>query len=515
MSPLLYLQLKKFKNRFKEFLHTPSEIIIGIAFVLILFSAFFTEGNIYPERNSDEFFAIVFIIYSFSFVMSGKNGFISGASMFSMADVNLLFTAPFKQKKVLSYGLVQQLGKNLALSFIILYQSQTVKDVYGYGFKELFFVFIGLGLTGLMSQMFSMVIYSLTSHSDRLRTVGKTVFYGFVGAFILVFTIILYSKGFTLENAVAVLTGKLSLFFPVSSIVTLAVKGAVTGNLSCVLWGVCCFAVYCALYFLVINKTKKDFYEDVLKSAEVSFSAITAQKEGKTSSAAPRNVKKGKIGFSKGFGSDIIREKMKIENRRSKVLFISFSGFLSVLLSVICCFISSGSVFLAFIMNVYTLSFTVTTGNWAKELRYPYIYLIPEKPFKKLVSLISASLPSLLFESVLCSVPMYFILDCTVFEVTAISFARFSFGLMFMSINLILQRIYGNSDKKTISMMTYMLFVMLFSLPSSAAGIFAYMFMPFYYIVPFLIMTAVCGAESLILIYLSRNILEKSEINNK
>ena len=48
------------------------------------------------------------------------------------------------------------------------------------------------------------------------------------------------------------------------------------------------------LFVLIIFKLNADYYEDVLASTEVSFSAITAKKEGRVAEAAPRKVKIGR-----------------------------------------------------------------------------------------------------------------------------------------------------------------------------------------------------------------------------
>ncbi|MGN1214496.1 MAG: putative ABC exporter domain-containing protein, partial [Bacteroidaceae bacterium] len=77
-----------------------------------------------------------------------------------------------------------------------------------------------------------------------------------------------------------------------------------------------------------------DYYEDVLKATEVSFSAITARKEGKVAENAPRKVKVGKIGLPGGEGASAIAAKHKIENRRSRVFLLDMTSVIMALVTI-------------------------------------------------------------------------------------------------------------------------------------------------------------------------------------
>lgn len=518
MNSLVFLISRKAKNRFKEFLRSPSQIITALVIVLLIGFTFYSSTvstPVYDTRNPEELYAIVFALYTFAFIMTAKNGFINGASMFSMADVNLLFTAPFPQKRILTYGLFQQLGKSLTLGIFILYQSSTVKGIYGITATALFPVLIGYGVVVFLSQMVAMVIYSLTCSDDRKCLTGKIIFYGIVGAFIGFVLLKTYSIGFSVENLVFAARENIMRFFPVSGFVSLGVEGAITGNIKYILIGVCVVVLFCALYFLVISKTNKDFYEDVLKATEVSFSAITARKEGKAVETAPRNVKTGKTGFTKGFGASAISQKHKTENRRSKVFLISNTGLVMIGFSLVYSLILPYEIIPLFALNVYTMAMGVCTGRWAKEFTYPYIYLIPEKPLKKLLHLIMRDLPSMATESILCFIPLVFFGGCGIIEVITMGVSRFAFGLMFIGVNLLLQRFLGDSEKATFTLIVYSFLVMLFSVPALAVGIFTGTIFPFNYEIAFMAMAVLCTAVSLLLIFLCRNVLEYSEYNNR
>ncbi|MBQ7295657.1 MAG: putative ABC exporter domain-containing protein [Clostridia bacterium] len=516
MSALTYLLTRKLKNNILSVLKTPSKLI----FVLIL-AAFmiFTaltgneavQENIYGFRDINELYAIVMLLYSIVFVMISKNGFYNGASMFSMADVNMIFTAPLNQSKVLSFGLFQQLGRSLLIGYFILYQSTLVRDTYGVGFSALIYILIGYGVTVFLAQMTAMVVYSLTSCSDKKKTALKWVCMIFVGCFVAYTALSAYKDGgITIANLVLASRSMVLRFFPVSGITALAVEGAIQGEPLKIAGG----AAYCIgfwlLYRLAIKLINSDYYEDVLQSTEVSYSAIQARKEGKAAENAPRNVKTGKIGINKGFGASVIAEKHKIENRRSKVFLLSTMSLVMIAFSVLGCFIFSDMPVGIFVLNVYMLTMGVAAGRWGKELAYPYIYLIPEKPHIKLWYTIKGEFMPLIAESILCFIPVYFIAHTNISETLGMIAGRISFGLLFISVNLLLQRLFGSSDKKFLILIAYFLFILLFSAPGIFTAVTISVLYPFYFIAAYFIMSAVNIVVAAVLAFCCRNTLSIS-----
>lgn len=517
MSALSYLIVKKLKNRAKEIFSKPSQLILLVIIVLLIgFTAFASETTHCGEyRSIDELYSLVMLLYTAVFILVSKNGFSNGASIFSMADVNLIFVSPFKNTKVLFYGLLSQLGRSLTLGLFILYQSSLVRSTYGVDYKALVYIFIGYGITVFLSQMTAMLIYSLTSADDKKCRFAKVVFYSVIGIFAVVLLAdCVKNGGINLPNLVASSNTWVIKAFPVSGIMSLAVEGMLESKLSLVLYALIYCAVFVAVFYGIVYFTAKDFYEDVLKSAEVSFTAITARKEGKAQETAPRNVKVGKTGFSKGIGASVLYEKHKIENRRSKTFLVSGISLVFIVLTAVYCYVMPDVVGI-FAVNVYMLTIGVGTGRWAKELLLPYVYLIPEKSSAKLFHILREQLPQIATESILCFLPVYFILQTGIIETVAMIFARTTFGFLFIGVNLVLQRFMGSSDKKFLVVTIYFLLAMLFSVPAIAVGALLGMYLPFNMEFAFLAMSCANIITSCITLFCCRNILEYADYNNK
>lgn len=516
MNAMLYFYSRKFKNKVKEILSRPFELVIFLLFVgMMIFSIIDSNSTIVSQqRDINELYAIVFALYAFAFVLTAKKGFSNGATMFSMADVNLVFTSPRKSETVLFYGLFSQLGKSILLAAVIFYQYPTVKDIYGVDFSFLLAVIVGYALVVFLSQMLAMVIYCLTCDSDRKTKIAKIIFYGII----VLFAAITFFKVYKSDNFILSVSDAINMpymkYFPVVGFIYYGVIGFAKRKLLSVLVALAYFLLFCAAYCVIIRKLNADFYEDVLKATEVSFSAITAQKEGKASTDIIKNVKVGKTGLKKGFGANTIYQKHKTENRRGKVFSLdAVSIFVAVLTNGFAFFLNDS--LSAFVFSVYMSLFTVGKGRWAKELRLPYVYLIPEPSYKKLFYVLKEQLPTLFVQSVVNFAAFYFILNSSIFEIVSLIFANMSFSFLFIGVNLIFQRFFGSHENKTLTIFLYVFVAMFLSLGFVATFFVFYVFLYYPLSISLSVATTVNIIISLITLFLCRNVLECAEYNNK
>ena len=167
MSALNYLILIRLKNTVKSLFQKPARLIyVIVVLVLIGFTIFAghtDEGGATQYRDISELVAGATALYTLMFLMLVKNGFANGGSIFTMPDVNMIFPAPFEQRKVLFYGLIKQIGSSLLLSLFILFQYTWMHTSYGVQYGFLLILVLGYALSVFFGQFVAMVIYSLTS----------------------------------------------------------------------------------------------------------------------------------------------------------------------------------------------------------------------------------------------------------------------------------------------------------------------------------------------------------------
>ena len=523
-NPLVYILTTRLKNKILSIVKKPSQLIFVLVVALLLgvsvFSASQQAGMTSYVRPVEELFSICLVLFGVSFVLTAFSGISKGASLFSMSDVNFLFPSPAKSIPILIYGLVQQMGTSLLLGFFILFQYSTINNFYGVNFKFILSVFLLYAVVSFCGQLTAMVIYILTSSSDKKRAVAKWIFVSvavlYVGA---IFIKALSSGQNDMVPALVETTSELpAMLFPVVGWGRMILSGIFSPeqNIIYIILGITLMIAYVALMVILVKVKQVDYYEDVLKATEASFSAITAKKEGKLTEAVPQNVKVGKIGIGKGHGSDVFYHKHRVESRRAKSLIFDIPTM--VYMAVICVFsfiFKSMGILPVLILSIYMQLFSVALGRWVKELILPYVYLIPEKPMKKLFNCLKESFEKITVEAIILFAIVGIITKLEPAEIIGCIILRISCGILFTAVNLFCERFFGGISLKAISLILYFLFAMIFAIPAIITAIILYNFtyLPIWTIYVFA--SAVNILTSCLVFFASRNVLQYAELNNR
>jgi hypothetical protein len=520
--PLVYLLVTKFKNQLRSFFKSPVKLIYLAVILFLIGVNMFSGRKLETQpgrvvRDIGELTAIVTAFYSLMFVLLASKGFKTGASMFSMADVNLIFPAPFRQQSVLFYGLFQQLGTSLLLGLFLFFQYSWMHSLYDVTLPMLLVILLGYAFTVFFGQIAAMVLYTFTSADDKRRGLFKAIFYAVVIGFVLYAA--LSGLGDTsrfLARAVEAVNSAATWFFPVSGWTGHAVAGVFTGNMADLLLGVAICAAFLALIINLMTHTRQDYYEDVLKSSEIMQSAITARKEGRMAEAAPQNVKLGKTGIGRGAGADVIYYKHKLENRRARVFIMDTVRLIyAVIIIAMAFFMKKAGLPAGFITATIMQIFTVALGRFNKELTKPFIYLIPEPPLKKMLFALAESAPSSLTEAIIIFVPVAFILGLTPAVAVLCIVARLSFEMLFLAGNMAVERLWGGNSSKALVMFLYFFVMILMAAPGIVLAVVLTTLNAFANAdaAVLISLTVVNVPISLLVFYLCRNMLQFAELN--
>ncbi|MDF2486709.1 MAG: hypothetical protein K0R46_2877, partial [Herbinix sp.] len=191
MKALSYLMVTRFKNRILSLKRKPAMLVLYlIILACILFSVVIllvTSKNVERTQFADERILLLIlsglgILYLWIFTNTGLS---TGSSLFTMPDVGLLFVAPISSKKILIYGLISTLGKSLLGSLFIFYQIGNLKANFGYGFKEIFALFLVFALMVLFCQLLSIGIYIFSNGNPKRKRLVLVLMYSLVGIILL------------------------------------------------------------------------------------------------------------------------------------------------------------------------------------------------------------------------------------------------------------------------------------------------------------------------------------------
>lgn len=524
MGALTYLFLTKLKNRIKTLLKSPAKLIYVVFMLGLLVASIVSSGkgrqSSGPPRDIRELIAGAVVVYTMMFLLMVRSGFREGTSLFSMPDVNLIFPAPIKPRKVLFYGLFQQMGNFVLFGFFLLFQYSWMHNTYAVSFAGLFLIILGYVLSIFLGQLTAMVIYSATSSSESGSRAAKFALYAMESAFLIYILMYCLDKGFSLPVLVQAANTPVIKLLPVSGWLGSFISGFFLSSSFHMAMG----AGLCVLLLLIevgyILLSKMDFYEDVLKSTETNYSAIIAAKEGTVRDAVPGNVRVGRIGLGKGWGASAFYYKHLVENRRSRILLFDLSTLVfaaaPILFSV---FMQNHGVLPVFAFATYMQMFFVAIGRLLKELTKPYIYLVPEPPMKKLLYSLIESFPKYVAEALLVFIPVSFILDLNLLTAVLCIFARLTFALLFTSGNILAERLWGGESSKGLAIAFYFAILILLTIPGIALSLVLLFAFPTGILSPentVFVSVIICNIPvSLLSFYASRNMLSVAELNNR
>ena len=521
MKALPYLYFTLTKNRIKDFFKRPANWIVTLLMAGLLGLTIFSGGIEIRDnyRPMNELYAIVSLMYIALFIITAYRGVNRGTTLFSLADIHMLFPAPIKGQKILLYGLVKQMGTSLTLGVFLLFQYSWIHQQYGMPFSFLLLVILGYGLTLFLGQLTAMVLYSFLSAHEGKRLRAKAVLFALCGmAAVYVLIPILKDTSNWLLTGADQLSRLPMLLFPVGGWLRGMVVGLWEGQWTPVFWAVAAILLWTGTGIALLSRERTDYYEDVLKSTETAHQALTARREGKTQEMLPENIKTGKTGIGRGLGAAVYYYKHRLESRRGRRFLLDTMSMVMLLLSLFFAFVMRGEGFLMpFASATYMQLFTVSTGRWVKELTRPYIYLVPEPPFKKLLHCLRESMLGYLAEAVLLMIPMGLITGLGPFEIVLAIVTRFTFACLFTVGNLLIEKMFSGVRSKMMVMILYFGVMILLTLPGIILAILAISagFLPMTENVALMtVMSAVNFVLSLPILFLCRNILDNPEWSN-
>ncbi len=521
MKALPYLYFTLLKNRIISFFKRPANWIVTLIFAALLgvtiFSGSLEVRNSY--RPMSELYAIVSIVYIVLFIITAYRGVNRGTTLFSLADIHLLFPAPLKGQKILLYGLVKQMGTSLTLGVFLLFQYAWIHQQYGMPFSFLLLVILGYGLTLFLGQLTAMVLYSFLSAHQGKRLRAKAVLIALCGlaAVYVLIPVLKDTSSWTL-TAADQLSRLPMLLFPVGGWLRAMIVGLWEGQWTPVLWAVAAILLWAGAGVALLSRERTDYYEDVLKSTETAHQALTARREGKTQEMLPENIKTGKTGIGRGLGAAVYYYKHRLESRRGRRFLLDTMSMVMLLIALFFSFVMRDEGFFPpFASATYLQLFTVSTGRWVKELTRPYIYLLPEPPFRKLLHCLRESMLGYLTEAVLLMIPMGLITGLGPFEIVLAIVTRFTFACLFTVGNLLIEKMFSGVKSKMLIMMLYFGVMIILTMPGIILAVLAMSagFLPMTENVSLMtVMSAVNVVLSLPILFLCRNVLDNPEWSN-
>jgi len=496
MKAILFIVRKEIKNAVLDMFRHPARLILYLGILAML--SFSLLSNM-ETRKENVFldFRILHGIYLaallFISVPSILSGLKSGATFFKMSDVNFLFVSPISPKKILAYGLVKQMASSLLMMAFLLFYGGTAAKIFGVTPWQTVALVAGIALLVFTIQVITLLIYSYTSgRPERVRFV-KICVYALLGVIVAFVLFSFLNNGSDMEALYAAIASPYLAFVPVAGWIKGMIFAIVEGNATNLFIYAALNIIALAGSILLFSTSNSDYYEDVLQTTETTFGLKKAMKEGRpVNKFSTKTVKVTDTGINHGWGADTFFFKHIRQNkRRSRIPFIGVSTFVllavNVVMTVIVKAVSSSDaemmptgilMAISLALSCYILFFFNVTGDWTLELMKPYIYLVPEKAFSKLIWASMSTIIKPLIDGVIVFTALGIFLHANPFTALLCILLYGATGLLFTAGNVLSQRVFGQVVNKGLLMMGYLLMLIILFAPGITVSAVLYNLFP-------------------------------------
>lgn len=490
MSAIFYMMRKSVKNTLRELLRRPAKLAAYLAAAAILLFSALSQALL-PRETGEPLLDIrllegaYLVLLLFIALPSLFAGMRSGASMFSMADVGMLFVSPLSPKRILLYGLIKQMGSTLLVAVCLLAYGGIAVSRFGIPVWFAMLLLLGVGLTAFIMQLLTMLIYSVTNGRPRRIRGAKAALALLLLAAGAYAGAGLYAGGFSLETAAAVASDPLLEWFPFVGWMKGFWFAVYRGNMPRAMVFAGLLLAGTAAAVLLFMRSDADYYEDVLQNAESTYRIKSAAKEGRVSAEGSfrRKIRVRDTGLGRGWGASAFFYKHLREiKRRSRFAFI---GWTTLALTAGVVFLTqlllrtaesddgmsaNLAMMIGLIAGLYLLFFTQAAGEWGREMAKPYLYLAPCPPFKKLLWASMTSLIKPAVDGLIAFLAAGIACGATPLTTGMCILLYTAFGALFTASSLFGERVLGGVANHGLLLFFYMLLLLLLMAPGLIAG---------------------------------------------
>jgi len=492
MNSLMFLIVCSAKNSLLELRRKPKKLALYILVILfitvMIISALLLPQENFPESDIVYLKGIIFAFFMIFFESAIISGLSQGSTLFGMEDVNLLFVSPVNPRSVLLYGIVR-VAKTLALTGVfILFQGANLQR-FGVGVSGLFILFAGYLLMTLVTQLLSLLIYSMTNgRNNRQLFVKILAVLMYVPLAAEAVRQFLASNGDIMATLHGVTGSAAMSYAPVLGWASAGVVAFISGETAA-------GALFFSLLFLtgavsvaVIYIGKPDYYEDVLVASETLFERKRSLAEGKVNineQNSKRQVRIKATGVS-GQGASALFGKHVRESFRANrfglwgiptVLITAGAAIYALYLKQSLDAGESGTVLMLPILGtlMWVQMFAVGAGRGLKETYLHYIYLLPAGPFVKIVwSNLEVMLKATVEGALACAAAGVAVgAGADVIALSALVYALFVF--MLVAINFVFMRFTGTDISAGIMLSLYIFGTLFIMVPGIVFAVIAWM----------------------------------------
>ena len=397
MRALLYLTWRSFVNNVKRAVKKPVTLILIIFLGVYAAYVLLAVGKLVTELRFDSVDGLVALVsvWTIYIFLSDFIGYSSRKGViFRQGHPHFVFPAPISPKLVLLHSAWMNYLLSIVVSLLFVLAGVTVFGVEPW--RMALFFFVGCILELLLEASLMVFMYTNETLPERFMKglcLGIKIFLGAMTLFLVLY---FRREGFTLETVSGFFDWPGLQMIPVVgwniAAYRLILTGPTTLNLVCTVLYVCTVAAA----FAVARHMRCEgaYYEDAAKFADDYAEMKRRKNSGEMGAGIGEKKPKFRriTGDYQASGARAIFYRQLLEYKKERYFIFTKVTLINLAASVIMAFALRENVaqtgvpqlFLLGMAAYMMLVFSGIAGKWEKELKSPYLFLIPDTPFKKL-----------------------------------------------------------------------------------------------------------------------------------
>lgn len=417
MGAVGYLYRRTFINRVKMALHKP---ITYFYIVVVLFYLFVLPFSlrVWSEQfamDSPEGLTGVMTVFAFWLVPGNLIAFAKRKGLvYRSCDIHFMFPSPVSPKKVLLYAYVRMLPGQILINLFVIFCGLIAFHVPGW--KLLLYFLFSIVIENVLEGSVMLLLYGTERMDERQRSLVIKGAYGLVGVLALMGVGLYLREGLSFQTVKHFLHSDMVQMVPLIgwyiAVIHLLFTGPTVVNVIGAALYLCLLGAVLAA--AVRMKCTGEFYEDAVKFAEDYEEVLASRRQGNTDKRLGKKQKFGKASVRwRGKGARAIFYRQLLEYKKSRFFFFDISTAFALAAGVGIAWLymreNGFGDFAPFVIptaGAYLIFiFTSMNGKWAKELKSPYTYLIPDSAFAKLINATAIQNLQSLINGILITLP--------------------------------------------------------------------------------------------------------------
>lgn len=477
MDALFKLWLLKGKGTIRNLFRKPSSAIFTILMILLyggLFVMMFTideEIAIISKRFNTHLCIMIAIgfcaLMIFMLMMQKKK------ALFLETDSFYLFSGPFTKENVMTYLSLQSILQSMLFGLLSLF----VMVSYTMGMKleplTYLMVFIVCSVLVYFFLLLTDYLYILSITNEKYKRLS------FVIALVLIASILAVVVYSIVQSNMKISDGLIHFvlrdvfyFVPVFGWAKLLLIAFIEKEIMKMLIGAILLLLSVSVLCYFFIHFKGDFYEKALEDSIAYTALYKSIKEGKQTSMKEVKIKKDLHATFKE-GAWAIYSKNVLLMRKTKDLIGWKDVFVIGLYLAISYFSELGFMFFMYMLMIYIYA-AIEESSLMKEFENYQVYLIPDKPFKKLLAIILPNLVRLIAIATIAMIVGGILFGASLMEIILNIISIYGYICVFTSASVLSVRILKSRTNKMMVSIVRMLLLFICVLPAIALSVLLY-----------------------------------------